>query len=161
MNIRLIPVAAVVVVLVLALAWWLLPSEADRVRARIRTMAHALSSAPDQTDLERMTRVATITSGLAPDVVVELNDERRLKGRDAVLGFARQLLLSQSVFRMDARDVRVQVDAEGPWATAALVVVVNDDSFHEVELGLVKLDHVWLVREARLTRALNRPTLSR
>jgi hypothetical protein len=158
MNVRLIPVAAVVGIVVLA--WWLWPSEADRVRARIRTMAHALSSAPGETDLERMTRVATLTSGLAPDVSVDLDDGRRIEGRDAVSGVARQLLLSQQAFGVGTRDVRVQVDAQGTLAAATLVVVVNDESFHDVELGLVKLDHVWLVREARLTRPLARPALS-
>ena len=148
--------AAVAVVLLAAAGWWWWqPTEEDRVRAQLERMASAVNGREGESDLERMARLATLASGLTPEVFVDAAG-RRLDGREAVLAAARALAVARRGSPVEVGDVFVTMAAEYARADARVVVRIDDDH-HELQVSFVQLDGTWLVDGLEAEQPLRRP----
>ncbi len=73
-------------------AFFLWPSEASRVRARVVAAADAISGASGEGDFDRLARLAGLAKALSPDIVVEAEPGGpAVRGREAVAALASQL----------------------------------------------------------------------
>lgn len=156
MSGRIAGVVGAVLLAVVAWSYW--PTEERAVRARVTTLVEALSGEAGESDLQRIARAATLASALTPDVIVALDNDRQLHGRESVLGVARQWMQTRGDTQVSLDDLDVAVGAGG--ATANLVVRADDER-HEVRLHLAKPDSTWLVQRAELVSALARPPVGR
>jgi hypothetical protein len=139
----------------LALGWWLLPTDARRIRAATRELAADVSIPPNEPDLRRVTRVAALARRIAPDVIVELAGEHDpLSGRDAVVTFVRGLPASPAGLTVTVGDIDVTLDGTAGTATARTVATVSRPApggdaeridAREVTLGWSRRDHGWLL----------------
>jgi len=156
MSTRTVGLATAVALLAVAWACW--PTEERAVRTRVTALVEALNGDAGESDLQRIARAAALASALTPDVVVVLDADRQLNGREAVLGVARQWMQTRRETRvsLDALDVTVSAGR----ATAD-VVLRMDDERHEVRLQLVKPESTWLVQRAEVVSALARPPVGR
>lgn len=145
------------VVVLAAIAWYAWPTETKAVRTRVTDLVEALNADGGESDLARIGRAAALASALTPDVVVSLDATRHLQGREAVLGMARQALQAQGGARVELRGLQVSLGADGTTAVADATLRVDDESYHEVQLHLVKRDGDWLVARAALVQPLTRP----
>lgn len=137
-------------------AWWVWPSEERAVHARVTSLVEALGAGADESELQRMARAATLAGALAPDVVV-IMDENRVAGRDMVLGMARQVLQTRTGTRVELDTLEVQLGASRTTAMANATLRIEDGTYHDVQLQLVKPDGTWLVQSAEIVRPLVRP----
>ena len=73
-------------------AFFLWPSEASRVRARVLAAAAAISGRPGEGDVDRLARLAGLAKTLSRDIVVEAEPGGpAIRGREAVAALATQL----------------------------------------------------------------------
>lgn len=151
-------VALVTAVALLVVAWACWPTEERTVRARVTALVDAMNGEIGEGDLQRIARAATLASALTQDVVVVLDNDRQLNGRESVLGVARQWMQTRLDMRVSLDDLDVTITAGG--ATADLVIRVDDEP-REARLHLVKPDSTWLVQRAELVSALERPPVGR
>jgi SnoaL-like domain len=149
-----------------AVAWWLWPTEVRRVRARLATLAAAASVPPGDTELDRVTRLATLGRGLAPDISIEGPDQgHTIAGREAVVGLVSRFGAAAGPASIDLTDIEVTIDERGSSAWATAVVRVTTTSRDEVRqldgkvvrFELAKIAGEWLVARAAPERALTRP----
>lgn len=146
---------------VLLLAWYLWPTDARAVRARVTSLVDALNAGANETDLARIARAASLASALTSDVVVVVDDARRLEGREMVLGVARQVAQTQRDIQVEVLELSVAIGADRTTAIADIVLRVDRDSYHEGRLHLVKRSGAWLVQRAEVQRPLARPNVAR
>ena len=151
-------VAVALAVILLLWCWW--PNEAARVRARIDGLAAALSARSDETDLERVARVASMASGLAPDVSVEA-EGRTLDGRDAVLAASRAVAVSRRDITVTIEDADIVLTADDTRAAVRVIARVDDDAgergYQELTVSLRKQDGAWVVDRVFSEAPLRRP----
>jgi hypothetical protein len=149
----------------LALAWWVWPTDARRIEARLHAAADALSSTDGEAGMSRAVRLASFAQSLTPDVVVEAEDGgASVRGRDSVAGLAVRLAGAGAggARRIELRDVRVTIDDDGARATAFAVPRVTPADVPELEDGtvlrfdLARVDGEWLIARARPERPLDR-----
>jgi hypothetical protein len=147
----------------LALAWWVWPTDARRIEARLHAAADALSSTDGEAGMSRAVRLASFAQSLTPDVVVEAEDGgASVRGRDSVAGLAVRLAGARGARRIELRDVRVTIDDDGARATAFAVPRVTPADVPELEDGtvlrfdLARVDGEWLIARARPERPLDR-----
>ena len=154
---RLVSVALALICLLL---WWWWPTEEARVRARIAGMAAALSARSDETDLERVARVASMASGLAPDVSVDA-EGRTLDGRDAVLAASRAVAVSRRAITVSIEDADIVLTADDTRAEARVIARIDNDTgehgYQELTVSLRKQDGTWVVDRAFTEAPLRRP----
>lgn len=138
-------------------AWSVWPTDERAVRARVTTLVGVLNTETSETDLQRMARAATLASGLAPDVVVTIDENRRATGREMVLGMARQALQTRTGLRVEIDRLEVRLGAGQKTASAEATLRGDDGTYHDVRLHLVKPGGTWLVQKAEVVRPLVRP----
>lgn len=151
-----IAVVACALAVVLA-AWWVWPTEARAVRARVISLVDALDTTADETDLQRIARAATLVNALTPDVVVTIDADRRVVGRDMVLGMARQVVQTRRNMRVELDDLDVVLGADRATAVANVTLRIDDDTSHDVRLLFVRPESTWLVQSAEIVHPLTRP----
>jgi hypothetical protein len=132
------------------------PTETRAVRARVTALAGALDVGADETDLQRIARAASLVNALTPDVVVTLDEHRRVAGREMVVGAARQAMQTRGGTRVELDRLEVVLGADRATAVADVTMRV-DGGYHDVRLQLVKPDGTWLVQSAEVVRPLTRP----
>lgn len=155
--------AAGAAIAALVAVWWLWPTDARRIRARLAALASAVSVTAGEPDLERVTRLAALSRGLTPDVSLDPGDGTGgLRGREAVVALVSRLGAIGGPTSVALSDVEVSVEPDGARAAATALVTVRsggepvrqfDD--HVVRFELVKADGDWLLR-----RAVPEPTLA-
>ena len=155
---RYAPALFVIGVLIAAWLWW--PTAERAVRTRISELVETLSPRPGESDLERLARLSRLGSALAPDITVVVDDERRIEGREAVIGAVRPIVQGSRVSHVDITGLDVTVGTDGRSATATLSVRV-DERHHELRLRLVRPSSTWLVQHVEPAVALARPPLAR
>lgn len=146
-------------------AWWLWPTDARRVRARLTALASAVSVTAGEPDLERVTRLAALSRGLAPDVALEPDDgSSGIRGREAVVALVSRLGSIGGPTSVELSDVEVSVESSGAHAVATAIVTVRSggDSVrqfdgHAVRFDFVKADGDWLLQRAGPDPVLARP----
>jgi hypothetical protein len=104
-----------------------------------------------------MARAATLAGALAPDVVVIVDEDRQVAGRDMVLGMARQVLQTRTGTRVELDTLEVQLGASRTTALANATLRIDDGTYHDVRLQMVKAEGTWLVQSAEIVRPLVRP----
>jgi hypothetical protein len=119
--------ALVLVLIVIAgAAWWLWPTDARRVRARLTSLAGSVSVPAGESDLQRLARIASLGGGLAPDVVVEAGEDGvAVRGREAVIGLASRLGTLSGPTEVRLSRIQVEVDAGRGRASADAVVEID------------------------------------
>lgn len=138
-------------------AWWVWPSEQRAVHARVTSLVEALDAGAGESELQRMARAATLAGALAPDVVVIVDEDRQVAGRDMVLGMARQVLQTRTGTRVELDTLEVQLGASRTTALANATLRIDDGTYHDVRLQMVKAEGTWLVQSAEIVRPLVRP----
>jgi hypothetical protein len=137
------------------LVWWWWPSEESRIRSQIDRMAAALDGRGDETDLERVARIASIASGLAPDVTVQAG-AHALAGRDAVVAAVRAWAGARRAVAVDIEDADIVVTPDSARAEAHVIARIDDD-YQELSVSLRREDGTWLVDGVRADAPLRRP----
>ncbi len=154
---------ALVAPLAAAVAIWLWPTDARRVRARLLTAAEALSARPGESDVERLARLAGFARSLALDVIVEAEPGGpSVRGRETVAALASRL--STTGQQITLTDPDIAFDEARSRATVATVVLVTSAAEGPIAaldgavvwFELVKTGDDWLI-----TRASTEPTLAR
>lgn len=147
-------------------AWWTWPSETRRIRARLDALAAAISTPPQEPDVGRMARLASLARGLHPDVAVVLQEGAApIVGREAVLALATRAIPGLGPMRVTVDNMDAIVDASAGQATAVVLVSTSrlgqdgasaepPDS-HEVQLTLVRVDGEWLVMRVEMPPLLS------
>jgi hypothetical protein len=148
-------VAASAVVLLGFAGWWWWPTDESRVRAHLERMTAAVNGRDGESDLERMARMATLASGLTPDVFVDAAGHT-LEGRDAVLAAIRARMISRRHSVVDLAEVSVTMASDRMRADARVVASV-DDEYQALRVSLVQRDGTWLVAGVEADQALRRP----
>ncbi len=114
-------------VLVMALGWWLYPTDARRVRAACDDLAQAVSVPPREPDLARAARLATFANRLSPDVVVEVEGlDGRVEGPDQVVAIVRRLSASPRGMMVTLEDLDVTIGEDRQSAEARGVATVRE-----------------------------------
>jgi hypothetical protein len=151
--------AAAVALGLLVVGWYAWPTETRAVRTRIETLVAAIGDRDNETDIARLARVAVLSAAMTPDVVVSLDGQRRLHGREEVLGAARAMMHAHGAHRLEIDQMEVAVIDLS--ATADLTLRVDDESYHDIRLRLIQQGDTWLVRQAEVQPPLVRPGISR
>ena len=107
-------------------AFFLWPSEASRVRARVVAAADAISARPGEGDFDRLARLAGLAKTLSPDIVVEAEPGGpAVRGRESVAALATQLSSAGGPRRVELSDVEVTFDERSSHAVVTAVVRVT------------------------------------
>jgi hypothetical protein len=113
--------------LVVALGWWLYPTDVRRVRAACHELAHAVSVPPQEPDLARAARLAAFARPLSPDLLVEVEGvEARLEGRDQVVAIASRLSASPRGMTVTLEGLDVTIGEDRQSAEARAVATVRE-----------------------------------
>ena len=107
-------------------AFFLWPSEASRVRARVIATADAISARPGEGDFDRLARLTGLAKALSPDIVVET--ERggpAVRGRESVAALATQLSTAAGPQRVELSDLEVTLDDRSSHAVVTAIVRVT------------------------------------
>jgi len=160
-------VLAAAVAAVVALGWWLFPSNARRIRTRFHTLATLVSIPPAERDLERLARARRFGSMLASDIAVTFDDGGPgIDGRDALVLLVAQPSGLTGGLKVELMDVTVQVASGGHEAvsTGLARLTFTDPQTkqlaaeeHRVTLNWRKVDGEWLVAVARVGPAMSVP----
>jgi len=157
-------------------AFFLWPSEASRVRARVVAAADAISARPGEGDFDRLARLAGLAKALSPDIVVEAEPGGpAVRGRESVAALATQLSSAGGPRRVELSDVEVTLDERSSHAVVTAIVRVTstlpDGTPAEgtpagrapaafdgdvIRIELARTDDGWLI-----TRASPAPALAR
>jgi hypothetical protein len=143
--------------------WWFNPSRA--VKRRLGEIAAALSIPAQESDVNRIARVAQLRKFLAPDVRVRSGEPPQdIASRDTVIGILAGFRPATSV---DVRFTDTQVFVEAGAAAHAFMTVdlITPDrqsgqpaiDSREAAVDLGKIDGEWLVTIAELKAAPPRP----
>jgi SnoaL-like protein len=144
-------------------AFFLWPSEASRVRARVLAAADALSARQGEGDFDRLARLTGLAKALSPDIVVEAEPGGlAIRGREAVAALATQLSTAGGPQRVELTDLEVTIDdgsahaivtaiahvttaaaASGPAGGAATAFDGN-----VIRVELARTDDGWLITRA-------------
>lgn len=150
MTQRVVTVSVLVMALVALWQYW--PSDERRIQLLVQQMATALQPAPEETDSARATRLAPLTRGISPDIVVE--GPTPVRGREHVLAAAMQAGRLAPELSIVVRDIDVRVEPGSTTATALVTVAIGGvtsagsggwDDISELQLDLTRQDDVWLV----------------
>ena len=150
--------------------FFLWPSEASRVRARVLAAADAISARQGEGDFDRLARLTGLAKTLSPDVVVETEPGGpAIAGREAVAGLATQLATGGGPQRIELSDLEVSLDERSSHAVVTAVVHVASatgggpgggaaEGFDGdvIRIELARTDDGWLI-----TRASPAPALAR
>lgn len=116
----------VIGLLAAASAWWLWPSDAERIRRVCRDLAEVVSIPAAEADIARITRVARLSALLHPDLFVQFEQEDvRLDGRDQVAGFAARVRPARGL-TVSLGDIEVSVEADGARAVATTTATARE-----------------------------------
>ena len=152
-------------------AFFLWPSEASRVRARVVAAADAISTRPGEGDFDRLARLAGLANALSPDIVVEAEPGGpAVRGRESVAALATQLASAGGPRRVELSDLEVTLDERSSHAVVTAVVRVTSTAPDGTPAGgataefdgdvirveLARTDDGWLI-----TRASPAPALAR
>jgi hypothetical protein len=143
-----------------ACAWWLLPTDARRIRAACHELADRVSAPASEPDLARLARAAQIARHLALDVVIEVEgSDLRIEGRNAVVSYAgrmrsgldRRVTLGEIEITIDGRSASAETTAtaqeSGPGDGPARVDVRN------LVMTWVRTEDGWQMSHLRVGRA--------
>jgi ketosteroid isomerase-like protein len=154
---------ALFVLAALAAAWWWWPmSEEARVRARLEAIAAAVSSAPGEAPVTRLSRIAALRSDVADDVVIEAPGGVRVEGVDRLLALAGARAQAARGVAVTLADLEVTVGPAGDAADVRGVVQFRDGDggadAREVTGALRRDgDGRWRLSRATLLDPLERP----
>jgi hypothetical protein len=159
-----VAVIAAVLVGYFTYQWCFNPSRA--VKRRLGEVAAALSAPPRESEVNRMTRLATLGKYLSPNIRVHLSEPAQdVTTRDAVLALVGAFRPAADGFDVRFTDTQVFVDsASAAHASMAVEVVTPDprsgqptiDS-RDATVDLGNLDGEWLVMIAELKPPPPRP----
>ena len=135
--------------------WWAWPDEARRVQRHLERLAEAASPPGAESEFDRLARMATLASGLTPDVTLHA-DEVTLAGRDRLLAAAASLARSRPGLTITLDDLHIVVADDGSRADVQGVARSDDDA-REVRASLVKRDGQWLLGTVDVVPVLGRP----
>jgi hypothetical protein len=152
---------ALVAALLVALAgtaWWVWPTDGRRIRARLSALVEAASVPAGEGDLQRVTRLAALSRGLAPDVVLEAGDGMlAIRGREAVVGLASRLGALSGPTLIELSRIEVTIDDTRGVATASALVTIrtgSDPTLQELDGDVVRVELSKATGEWLLTRAV-------
>ena len=144
--------AASVFVALAALAWWLFPSDARKIRRASEELAVLVSVPPGEAEVARLARASRLGQRLAEDFVAEVAEEPTWSAdRDTVVSYVARLSGAPGGTTVTLDDLEVEVTAGGHAATARAVATVREpdprggpDRLERREVSLA-----WQKREGR------------
>jgi ketosteroid isomerase-like protein len=152
--------AGLVLVAVAAATFFLYPSETRRVRTRLDALAAAANVPARESDLERLTRTASLARFFTEDVTLDVgSDGLVIRGRDALVGLAAKAAVPPGGVVVELSEVEVAVDAATATAEATGTgrVTTTDPSTRQPSVDvralaftLHEVDGTWLVSSIRL-----------
>jgi hypothetical protein len=145
---------------VVAIVWWMFPSNARRVRTQFLTLAKLASVPADEPDLARLARARKFSIMLARDISVSFDDGTSgLNGREAVALLVAQPTGIRGGVNVGLSEVAVDVGPGGTEATStgrarATFTDSRTGQLSSEERGLTlvwhKIDGDWLVSSVRV-----------
>jgi len=152
-----IALTAAAILAVAAYTWW--PSEERVIRRRLNEIAARISVPANEADLARVTRVVGIRDYLAPDLHVRYGTAEATS-RETILGALAQWGRSADGVTVEFVDVNLTLDAANRDTARAYmtVKVTSKDSVDakEADVGLARVDGVWIVTSAESKETLSR-----
>ena len=154
------PLLVVGLAVLVALGWWLFPSNARRVRTRFQTLATLVSTPSGELDLVRLARARKFGTMLAADVQVTFEERAvPLAGRDTLVVLVARPPEISGGLKAELTNITVQIASDGTHATssARARLTYTDPQTHQpaaeeddVTLEWRKIDGEWLVETARV-----------
>lgn len=164
---------ALLVVVALALVtlavWWLLPSNAPRVRARFYALATLASVPAAEQDLARLARARRFGATLTTDAEVTFDEGTPpLTGREALVLLVAQPAGLVGGLRVELTNVHVEIAPGGTTATtsARARLIFTDPQTkslsaedRDIRLDWRKIDGEWLMAVARIGAPISPPSV--
>lgn len=162
---RLLPLAALLGVLLIAFFTWkvFFPGDEAKIRKVLDTVARAASVTPNEGSLGRLTKAAELAALCTANVEIRvdaLGMRGGLDGRDEVRSAAMNLGNSFGTYRIITGEVRIR-DLSADQARVTLTArfegsVPADISAQEFELRFKKVEGRWLIQRVQTLQALRR-----
>ncbi len=154
-------VVAVLVVVALAVGvWWLAPTDARRIRARLKAIAEAANAPDRETDFDRLARTARFAGAFTIDAVVEFGGEvPAIEGRDTLTALVVRAASPSARVTVTVVETTVAVGQDGRTADATVlgqVTIVEPPPAQptaerrQAAVVLVKNEGKWLVSRAAI-----------
>ena len=152
---------AAVAAIAVAAAWLLWPSEENRIRQRLESLADRLSLPAAEEGLARITRAATVRNYFTADVAIEFPAELGLaaSGRDEVAALVARAPVPPGGIEVEivSADIRLGGDSTSADARIETRVVARDTSedasildARMIALTLIRGENDWLISHARI-----------
>jgi hypothetical protein len=167
---RVAVIVTAVIVSGAAYRWW--TSDERAIRKQMSAVAESLSVPAAETDLRRVTRLATLGNALAPDVRISADaiapgGGASVTGRDTILGLVSRWTPPADGVAVDFVDVQVTVNDNGLTAQVYCTAKVSSGpreapniDAHEVVMTFSRIAGVWRVTAAALRTTFEPPGLS-
>ena len=156
---------ALIAALAAGIAWLWWPSEERRIRARLDELAAAATGVDNESNLDRIARLAVLTRGLTREAQLDLGAGRPpITGREAVAALASRPTPAGG-WTVRLEDVRVVLADARVAATVDATVLFEEvvgpgrpwPDAREVRFEMRQVDGVWLVDRAAVIDAVERP----